>query len=171
MSAQPSLKRERSRGVAALELALSLVFLMPLMLSVLDYGYYFYVGSNAEDAARVGVRRAVKATNGAVCGSALALMARANGETPATGGPGIACMGGAAYCYMNEPPLGMGGASSYTTVTLTCLAPPNPLAAVNPTWQINVTVDFPPAIGFVAPWMPPSPIPNRVRYRTTLVSN
>ncbi len=41
----------------------------------------------------------------------------------------------------------------------------------NPTWTINVTVDFPPAIGFVAPWMPPSPTTGKVRYRTTLVSN
>ena len=80
-------KRDRSRGVAALELALSLVFLMSLMLSVLDYGYYFYVGSNAEDAARAGVRQAVKATGGAACGSAAAIVAEATGELTAVGAP------------------------------------------------------------------------------------
>ena len=37
-------------GRLVLELALSLAFLMPLMMSVFDYGYYFYVGTNAEDA-------------------------------------------------------------------------------------------------------------------------
>jgi hypothetical protein len=157
-------KRERSRGVAALELALSLVFLMPLLLSVLDYGYYFYVGSNAEDAARAGVRQAVRMSAGAACGVNGALV-KAAGETTAVGS-GPTCTGGSAYCYMNEPPLSMGGATGYTTVTLTCLPGPP-----NPTWRINVTVDFPPAIGFVAPWMPASPTTGRVRYRTMLVSN
>ena len=159
-------KRDKSRGVAALELALSLVFLMPLMLSVLDYGYYFYVGSNAEDAARAGVRQAVKAAGGAACGSVTANLAKVAGELPAVGA-GPACLtGGAAYCYMNTPPLSMGGLGGYTTVTLTCDPAPG-----FPTWTINLTVDFPPAIGFVAPWMPPSPTTGRVRYRTTLVSN
>ena len=160
-------KRERSRGVAALELALSLVFLMPLLLSTLDYGYYFYIGSNAEDAARAGVRQAVKLGGGAACGSAPALAADAKGETPAAspGGPG--CTDGSAYCYMNEPPLSMGGPGGYTTVTLSCA-----MVGGIPTWTINLTVDFPPAIGFVAPWMPKPPLPtDKVRYRTTLVSN
>jgi len=159
-------KRDRSRGTAALELALSLVFLMPLMLSVLDYGYYFYVGSNAEDAARVGVRQAVKAAGGAACGSVAALAAEAAGEQTAVG-PGPACTsGGAAYCYMNTPPLSMGGVGGYTTVALTCAT----VAGISQ-WTINVTIDFPPAIGFVAPWMPASPTAGRVRYKTTLVSN
>ena len=30
--------------MVAIELALSLVFLAPLLLSTLDFGYYFYVG-------------------------------------------------------------------------------------------------------------------------------
>ena len=157
-------KRERSRGVAALELALSLVFLMPLMLSVLDYGYYFYVGSNAEDAARAGVRQAVRLSAGGNCAVTQAAVIAA-GQLPAVGS-GPTCTGGSAYCYMNEPPLSMGGAAGYTTVTLSCL-----MAGGNPQWTINLTVDFPPAIGFVAPWMPPSPTTGRVRYRTTLVSN
>ena len=113
-------KRERSRGVAALELALSLVFLMPLLLSTLDYGYYFYIGSNAEDAARAGVRQAVRLGGGAACGSAPALPADATGETPAASPGGVGCTDGSAYCYMNEPPLGMGGPGGYTTVTLSC---------------------------------------------------
>ncbi len=112
-------KRERSRGVAALELALSLVFLMPLMLSMLDYGYYFYVGSNAEDAARAGVRQAVRLSAGAACGRDRRRRERRPARRTAVGS-GPACTGGSAYCYMNEPPLSMGGAGGYTTVTLTC---------------------------------------------------
>ena len=36
-------RRQRSRGVAALEFALSLTFLVPLLMGTLDFGYYFYV--------------------------------------------------------------------------------------------------------------------------------
>ena len=53
-------RRQRSRGVAALELALSLTFLVPLLMGMLDFGYYFYIGTNAEEAARAGVREAVR---------------------------------------------------------------------------------------------------------------
>ena len=161
-------KRERSRGVVAIELALSLVFLAPLLLSTLDFGYYFYIGSNAEDAARAGVRQAVRIGGGAACGSAPALLADTTGETPAASPGGVGCINGSAYCYMNEPPLSMGGPGGYTTVTLSCA-----MVAGTPTWTINVTVDFPPAIGFFAPLMPrpPLPVTDKVRYRTTLVSN
>jgi hypothetical protein len=45
------------RGSPRSELALSLSFLVPLMLAALDFGYYFYVGANAEEAARQGVQQ------------------------------------------------------------------------------------------------------------------
>ena len=54
--------------MAALELALSLTFLVPLLMAVLDFGYYFYIGTNAEDAARAGARALVNAGT-AVCGT------------------------------------------------------------------------------------------------------
>ena len=156
-------KRERSRGVAALELALSLIFLMPLMLSTLDFGYYFYVGGNVEEAARAGVRQAVKASIGNCAASDPIVQAL---NIPATGS-GTACVGGAAYCFMNEPPLSMGGPGSPrpVNVTLQCLNAP-----VNPTWRITVTADFVPAVGFVAPLLP-SGGTGKVRYRATLTSN
>src|SRR4029453_12210384 len=62
----PLPRREKSRGVALVELALSLIFLVPLMLGMLDFGYYFYVASNVEDAARAGVREAAM-SGGAPC--------------------------------------------------------------------------------------------------------
>ena len=54
--------------MAALELALSLTFLVPLMMGMLDFGYYFYIGTNAEEAARASVRALVNAGT-AVCGT------------------------------------------------------------------------------------------------------
>lgn len=157
-------KRDRSRGVAALELALSLIFIMPLLLSTLDFGYYFYIGANVEEAARAGVREAVKKSVGNCAASDPIVQAN---NIPATG-TGTACVGGAAYCYMNEPPLSMGSAAGSprpVNVTLLCLNAP-----VNPTWQITVTADFAPAVGFVAPLLP-SGGSGKVRYRAILTSN
>jgi len=136
--------RDKSRGVAALEFALSLTFLVPLLMGMLDFGYYFWISTNAEEAARAGVRDAVRASAGAVCGAIVTNLAKTNGETPAVG-TGSACIGGAAYCYMNEPPLFMGAASGPTTVTVTCLSA---LPNVDPTWQVSVQVDFQPSLGF-----------------------
>lgn len=163
-------RRNTSRGVAALELALSLIFLIPLMLGTLDYGYYFYVGANAEDAARAGVREAVRISAGGTCAATSATV-QAQGTTRATWlGPN--CNGGAAYCTLDQPPLGMGAASGPATVTLNCLTPPAPNVAVNPTWEIVVTVDYLSPLGKRWPWMPATPSsPDRIRYRTTLRSN
>ena len=77
-------------------------------------------------------------------------------------------MGGAAYCYMNEPPLSMGGTGGSprpVNVTLQCLIGPP-----NPTWRITVTADFDPAVGYFAPLLP-SGGSGKVRYRATMVSS
>ena len=139
-------KRPRARGVAAIEFALILPFIVVVVLALIDYGYYFYIGINAEEAARAGVRQAVLfpgAINCAAGGPAITA-----GQATASG-TGLGCAGGAASCYMNEPPLSMG---SNTTVTLTCLTPP--AAPVDPTWRIRVQVDFVPAVGFLKALMP-----------------
>jgi Flp pilus assembly protein TadG len=156
--------RDRSRGVAAIELALSMTFLVPLLLVVMDFGYYFYIGAVAEDAARVGARAAVRQSNGGTCVLTNAAVQVAQ-TARATGGPGTACVGGAAYCMMNEPPLLMGAAAGPTTVTLTCAGAP-----VNPTWSITVQVDFRPAVGFFTAWMPSGGV-GKVRYTARLTSN
>jgi hypothetical protein len=158
--------------VAALELALSLTFLVPLMMGMLDFGYYFWISTTAEEAARAGVREAVRASSGAVCGTIVTNLAQTNGQTPAVG-TGSTCTGGAAYCYMNEPPLSMGGAGGNTTVTLTCLNSGTvPAAPVNPTWRIAVQVDFYPATSFFRFMMPQSTItPGKVKYTATVTSN
>ena len=140
--------------MAALELALSLVFLFPLMLGVLDFGYYFYVASNAESAANAGVRQAVltlRQTVGATCttgaggvadGGARAAVVKAQAEAVATGH---------AYAYMNQAPLALGNTTDMS-VTLTCDDNPVPTS-----WHISLWVDFPPALGRVPPWMPAAP--------------
>ena len=159
--------RPRSRGVAALELALSLTFLVPLMMGMLDFGYYFYIGTNAEEAARAGARALVNAGT-AGCATAGAATALANEQTTASGGPGPACVGGAAYCYMNEAPLYMGGVGGATTVTVTCTAAPFP--GVDPTWTVEVQVDFVPSLGFFKNLMKPGTAPGTVRYHATSVA-
>lgn len=154
--------------MAALEFALSLTFMVPLLMAMLDFGYYFYVGTNAEEAARASVRALVNAGT-AKCGTPGAIAA-ANAELKlVTSGTKDTCNGGAAYCYMNEAPLYMGGPSGPTTVTVTCT--PSPPETVDPTWTVSVRVDFKPAIGFFRNLMKPGTGTN-VRYTaTTTASN
>jgi Flp pilus assembly protein TadG len=154
-------RRPRTKGVAALEFALSLTFLAPLMGAAVDFGYYFYVGSSAEEAARAGVRQAVttfRATFGdpsctAAPGSVDKAAVITLGQTSATG---------EAFLVMNQPPLGM---ASNTQVQLTCDDTPVPAS-----WHIMVRVDFKPAMGLVAPFMPAG-TPGTVRYTARLVSD
>jgi len=148
--------RERSRGVAVLEFTLSIVFLVPLMMAALDFGYYFYVAATAEEAARQGVQQAIRLGPCTVpinCGAAGATL------TAPASGSGAACVGGDAACYMNGPPLSMGTAV-YTNVSCSCTpAPPYD------TYSIVVQVDFAPAVGVFRALMPAAGMaPNKVRY-------
>ncbi len=45
--------RSRELGVAAIEFALLMPFIAVIVLALVDYGYYFYIGINATEAARV----------------------------------------------------------------------------------------------------------------------
>lgn len=153
---RPLPRRAKSRGVALVELALSLIFLVPLMLGMLDFGYYFYVASNVEEAARAGVRQAARAGAGPCNAGGYPIPdPRATAVELAATGTGAGCngaTGGDAACYMNQAPLMLGGASSIT-VTAECFTPGTPLAAPtpalaiapvkDPTWRVTVQVDFP----------------------------
>jgi Flp pilus assembly protein TadG len=61
MSSRTVMSRRRrargERGAAAVEFALILVVLAPLLLGTLQYGYYFYVAQSASSAARETARR------------------------------------------------------------------------------------------------------------------
>ena len=72
---------------------------------------------------------------------------------------------GEAFQVMDQPPLSM---KSNTQVQLTCddLAGAPPI----PTWHIMVRVDFSPAMGIIAPFMPAGS-PGKVRYTARLHGN
>jgi Flp pilus assembly protein TadG len=158
-------RRPRSKGVAALEFALSLTFLAPLIGAALDFGYYFYVGSSAEEAARAGVRQAVTQFytangNSAVCttgAGVAAAVVTANFVSGTNGEP---------FNVMNQSPLGMG---TNTTTTVSCDGVP-----VDPSWHVQVQVDFRPAMGIVANFMRAgTPIAGQptVRYQTSILTS
>jgi len=142
----PLPRRAKSRGVALVELALSLIFLVPLMLGMLNFGYYFYVASNVEEAARAGAREAALSPAGNCAGAGFPMPdpRAAAIELPATvSGQLCNATGGDAACYLHQPPLMLGGAANIT-VTADCLTPATvPAAPVNPTWRVTVQVDFP----------------------------
>jgi Flp pilus assembly protein TadG len=146
-------KRARQRGAATIEFALSLVLFLPLILGILDYGYYFYVAVTAVEAARVGARQIANQTVGNCANAAAVLAARNLVIAPMMPGPA-----GAATVYMNQ--IGLGG---NTTVTASCGTAP-----VDPTWNIKVQVDFRPAVGFLRAGMHASAIAGDVEFSQTL---
>jgi Flp pilus assembly protein TadG len=130
-------RRDKQRGTAAIEMALSLiVVLLPLTLGMMDYGYYFYVSLTAAEAARVAAR-ATSTTTATNC---------------TTTSAGISAGTTAATNYMNT--IGLGGTSNLT-VDITCGTTVT-LPPLSPFWTVTVKVDFPPAIGFIRSLMKPS---------------
>jgi len=142
-------KRIGQRGVAAIEFALSLVFFIPLVLGILDYGYYFYVAVTTVEATRLAGRQiaAQAVTN---CANTAAKNAASALVTASTG---------AATVYMNQT-IGMG---ANTTVTATCGTAP-----VDPTWNVKVQVDFRPAVGFLRAGMHASAVAGKVEFSQSL---
>ena len=141
------MRRRRQRGGAAIEFALILPVFFLLLMGLLDWGFYFFVDLATTNAAREGARAAV--TIPGVCGSAGAAEARALGESTA-------------QSYMAR--IGQDGSS---TVTVSCVSAP-PLS--NPSWQVDVVVDFPLLTGFLRPpLIPASPAIGKTRARATSV--
>lgn len=157
-------RRPRTKGVAALEFALSLTFLAPLASASLDYGYYFYVGSSAENAALAGVRQAVTKFRTDYPADASCTALPGNADKAVVIAFGQSTVTGEAFLTMNQPPLNMGPTTG-VAVQLTCDDNPVPVS-----WHILVRVDFPPVMGLVAPFMPAG-TPGKVRYRVNLTSN
>jgi Flp pilus assembly protein TadG len=160
-------RRSRTKGVAALEFALSLTFLAPMMCAAIDFGYYFYVGSSVEEAALAGVRQAVVDFRTNFPGDA-----SCNGIPGLTDKTGTITLGqsttnGEAYKVMAQPPLNMPAFSGGqgVAVQVTCDDTPVPVS-----WHILVRADFPPLLKLVAPFMPAG-TPGNVRYKATLTSN
>jgi Flp pilus assembly protein TadG len=125
---RPKNRGSRERGAAAIEFALSLVLLVPLIFGILDYGYYFYVAVSTVEATRIAARQ--------IAGQSVGNCASAAATTAATT---AALATSAGTVYMNQ--IGQG---ANTTVTATCGTTP-----VNPTWNVKVQVDFRPIVGFL----------------------
>ena len=142
--------RSRERGVAAIEFALCLFFLIPLTLAVLDYGYYFYIGLNIVEAQQAGITAAAR-TAVLDCTNAANNPAKAAAVTAAQL---------AETTYLTNA--GLNGTvtlvSTTTAPVCQCAA-----AATKTCWEIALAADFRPLIGRVGPWMK-SVIAGKARY-------
>jgi Flp pilus assembly protein TadG len=150
-------KRAGQRGAAAVEFALTLPFLVIMLLGTLDYGYYFYVGVNATEAARAGIMRAAQFAKTANAGGPIPnCTPSAQVTTVITAGQT------AATDYMTA---NMGATmAGYTTAVVTCVTTP-----ANPSWEISLHVDFPPASRIMHAGLPASPTAGRVRYKAPIL--
>jgi Flp pilus assembly protein TadG len=145
-------ERPRQRGVAAVEFALSTIFLVPLMLGVMDYGYYFYVAVNVVEAQQAGLRAAADTVVTNCSGTATAAQVTAKATAQAS-----ALAAETAYLTAN-------GLNTKVTLVSPSSSPACSAAPMNPTWTMTLTADFRPALGWVAPWMKASPTAGYVRY-------
>lgn len=112
---------------------------------MIDYGYYFWIGVNTVEAAKAGVVTASRMTVG-------------SGNCAAAAGTAADAAGTAAVTNHLTQTLGATMAT-YATIDLQCVAAP-----FNPTWQITVTMNYPPILR-VAPLPAGSPS-GRVRFIT-----
>jgi Flp pilus assembly protein TadG len=150
-------KRLGQRGAVAVEFAFSLFFLIPLLLGMLDYGYYFWIGVNAVQAANAGLRAATTPP-----GSLLPTCNGTGAAIAATAAANAAATAAVTAQMTNGLPAGF---AAYTTTPVNdCITAPS-----DPSWNIQVQVDFPPVVGFLNPWMPASTIAGRVRFRTPIL--
>jgi Flp pilus assembly protein TadG len=124
-------KRSKSRGAVAVEFALSLFLLIPLLLGMLDYGYYFWVALHATEAAGAAARAAAQnmGTNCASTTAAAVATAVVNHEMAKT---------------------------NLTSSSWSTLQNGNNCASFNPSWRVQVRVEFAPPASFMLPFMPTS---------------
>jgi Flp pilus assembly protein TadG len=140
--------RSRELGVAAIEFALIMPFVAVIVLALVDYGYYFYIGINATEAARTAAVQA-STTAGAMNGGAgptgcgdvnINLVTNAATATPA-GAPAQA-----AKTYMtNQVNATMG---NNTTATVAC-GTAGSGASAKTVFSVQVQVLFAPPSGTV----------------------
>ena len=132
--------RSRERGVAAIEFALCLFFLVPLTLAVLDYGYYFYIGLNIVEAQQAGITAAARTAvvDCTMFGQQRRQVGRGRSRTACRDNLPDQC--GPQQARLHWSP-----------------EPPRPSVSVQPRqqdlWELTLAADFKPLIGRVAPWM------------------
>jgi Flp pilus assembly protein TadG len=134
-------KRDGQRGAAALEFALATFVLVPLMLGMIDFGYYFYIGLNTIEAQHAGLIRA-RAIGVSDCSNTASSAQQSLASTGASNGASEVTT----YFSNN----GLSSVVSYVSGSNT------PTCANNPaTWTMSLIVDFRPLLGVVMPWDKP----------------
>jgi Flp pilus assembly protein TadG len=150
-----TVNRSRQRGVAALEFALLLPILIMLSLCTLDYGYYFWVGINATEAARAASMTASSQAATKNAGAGITLC------TDLTVPSVVTAAQTAATDYMkNNMNTTMQG---YTTATVTCTTQAPVVGIV---WKTVVNVDFPPPSGVMHFGLPNSSTAGHILFPT-----
>ncbi len=143
-------KRDGQRGADAVEFAISLFVLFPLMAGMLNYTYHLYIGLNVVEAERTGLVAAARTSGVGAC---------------TTTGGATSAASTAVSNYFTSVGLG----SVVTVATLS--GQPNPsstptcaIAPVSPTWSMTLAVDYKPLIGRVMVWDKASPVSGKLRY-------
>jgi Flp pilus assembly protein TadG len=144
-------KRAGQRGAVAVEFALSLFLLIPLLLGTLDYGYYFWVALHAVEAANAGARA-----------GAPAIVSTADCSNP---GAAAAAATAAVNAEMAKTLLPV---PSWTVLpgrtTQGCQ-----IVSTVPCWGVQVEVHFSPPVAFMLPFMPASSAAGMTRFTTKTV--
>jgi len=159
-------RRSRQRGVAAIEFALILPFMTVLILAMCDYGYYFYIGINATEAARATAAQASSTAAAMYAGAGVPTctdLLISNVTGTAAGAPSLT-----AAAYMTTSVSAAIGLDTTATVNCT-MVPQVGVPGGRPLWGVVVTVDFPPASGKLRFGLPASSTPGHVRYRTPIL--
>ena len=155
--------RSRELGVAAIEFALLMPFIAVIVLALVDYGYYFYIGINATEAARAAAVQA-SATAAAMNGGTgpLGCTTAADPNIGLVTNAAPAAPAQAAQDYMTAQVNGTIGGN--TTATVGCsTAGSGPSAKI--VFSVQVQVLFAPPSGTVHFGLPRSG--NNLVYTTT----
>lgn len=142
--------RDAQRGAAALEFALAIFFLAPLLMGMMQYGYYFYISMNVLEAQHQGLVAAAR-TSGVSCAAgatAAQITARTAAQTAAAA---------AVTTYLTNNGLA-------TVLTLSGATPTCGVTPLDPTWTMTLIADFRPPLGKVMPWDKASPTAGFLRY-------
>jgi Flp pilus assembly protein TadG len=138
-------KRDRRRGAAALEFALSMLVLTPVMIGICEYAYYFYIGINAVEAQRAGLLAVANTSVGATC------LNKSVVQSPALSAV-------TAYFTLNRLNTVVGVQNGATTLVGCNSGPPAP------TLTMSLVVDYQPVFKFTMPWEKVSPTAGYLRY-------
>jgi Flp pilus assembly protein TadG len=152
-------KRGKERGAVAVEFALSLFLLIPLLLATLDYGYYFWVGLHAAEAANAGARAGAEIIRSTTCAN---LAKVGNLASPVSTTPQNAAFAAKAAIDAEMAKTGLATTTWQTSpggITQSCQT-----VSLAPAWSVSVRVDFAPPIRYMLSFMPQSSTAGYTRF-------